>query len=67
MLIYKYRIVVLSVLTVARHSLASHTLHAGPFLSHSLVKVTVPAEEVSQELKHTKVDATINANVTTRL
>ena len=37
--------------------LANHTLYTGPFLSHSLVEVTVPAEEASQEAK---VDATIN-------
>ena len=51
----------LSVLIVAGPSLASHTLHAGPLLSHSLVEVTVPAEEASQEVKHAKLDATINA------
>ena len=34
--------------------------YTGPFLSHSLVEVTVPAEETSQEVKHTKVDATTN-------
>ena len=51
----------LSVLTTAGPSLASHTLHTRPFLSLSLVKVTVPAEEASQEVKQAKFDATINA------
>ena len=44
------------------YSLASHTLHAGPFLSHGLVEVTVPTEEASQEVIHAKIDATINTS-----